>query len=67
MAMTPEEIGRMMMTNAGNLDDDIEFNRWAKLGTKLIMNPGSLRELTPEEQQVISRAMNRFVDQHEVA
>ena len=65
MKMTIEEMGRRMMSTAGTLDDDAEFNRWAKLGSKLIgIGTGkaarSLGDLTPEEQQVLARAVSRF-------
>ena len=56
------ELGRRMMVNAATLDDDNEFNQWARLGSKLIgmgsiSNPKSFGDLSPEEQQVLARAI----------
>lgn len=68
MAISPEEIGRRMMSTAGTLDDDAEFNSWAKLGSKLVsmgsvFSPKSIGDLSTEEQQVLSRALNRLKQQ----
>ena len=63
--MNTVELGRQMMANAAMLDDDAEFNQWTRLGPMLVAmgtGPASkdLKLLTPEEQQVISRAMNKL-------
>lgn len=59
------ELGRSMMANAATLDDDSEFNQWARLGPMLIeMGSRSpvdgIKLLSPEEQQVVARAMLRL-------
>lgn len=65
------ELGRQMMANAAMLDDDTEFNQWARLGPMLIAmgdrTEDGMKNLTPEEQQVVARAMNRLGGQRKVA
>lgn len=70
--MNTIELGRQMMANAAMLDDDAEFNQWTRLGPMLIaMGTGSaskdLNLLTPEEQQVVARAMNKLGNRQKVA
>jgi len=60
--INPAELGRLMMKTAAQIDDDVEFNRWAKLGPKLIgmgatAGPKSFKDLSIEEQQVMARAI----------
>jgi hypothetical protein len=58
------ELGRQMMANAAMLEDDTEFNHWARLGPILIAMGNrpddGMKGLTPEEQQVVARALNRL-------
>lgn len=62
--MNTVELGRQMMANAAMLDDDAEFNQWARLGPLLIElgtnSPKAMGSLSPEEQQVVARAMNKL-------
>ena len=63
--INPAELGRLMMKTAAQIDDDVEFNRWAKLGPKLISmgavtGPRSFKDLSIEEQQVMARAIARI-------
>ncbi len=63
--INPAELGRMMMKTAGQIDDDAEFIRWAKLGPKLInmgatAGPKNFKDLTIEEQQVMARAIAKI-------
>lgn len=55
------ELGRRMMANAASIDDDTEFNHWARLGPMLInIGPKGINQLSIEEQQVVARAMNKL-------
>lgn len=69
--MNTIELGRQMMANAAMLDDDAEFNQWTRLGPMLVAMTGSaskdLKLLTPEEQQVVARAMNKLSNRQQVA
>lgn len=63
--INPAELGRLMMKTAAQIDDDVEFNRWAKLGPKLISmgataGPRSFKDLSIEEQQVMARAIAKI-------
>jgi hypothetical protein len=56
--MDTTELGRLMMSRAHELDDDKEFNSWTRLAPVLIgLDRNKRRILTPEEQQVVARAM----------
>jgi len=63
--INPAELGRRMMSVAGQIEDDAEFNRWAKLGPRLISmgvtaGPKTFKDLTVEEQQVMVRAIAKI-------
>ena len=64
--ITTADLGRKMMTEACHLDDDNEFVKWARLAPKLIsigapVGPRSVKDLSPEEQQVMARALNTLL------
>lgn len=66
--INPAELGRKMMAAASQIDDDTEFNQWARLGPILISmgataGPKTFKDLTAEEQQVMARALNKFSKQ----
>lgn len=70
--INPAELGRKMMAVAGQIEDDAEFNRWARLGPVLISmgataGPKGFKDLSPEQQQVMARALNRFGQKEAVA
>jgi len=58
----PVELGRAMMAEVGNIKDDAEFNRWARLAPILIANhPRTLQELPKDDTQEIKRALSMLL------
>ena len=60
------ELGRKMMAYAKNISDDSEFNRWCRLAPKLIgmgtaTHPKNLKELSEDDQALVTRAFNLLV------
>ena len=65
------ELGRKMMAYAKNINDDTEFNRWCRLAPKLIglgtaTHPKTLKELSTDDQTLVTRAFNILVQAGEI-
>lgn len=60
--ITTTDIGRTMMFHAANIEDDTEFNKWARLGPILI-NQGIvnystvINNFSVEDQLIINQAV----------
>jgi hypothetical protein len=57
------KLGRQMMMYAPNLDSDVDFNNWTRLAPRLIgigttSYPNSIKDLSPEDLQIVKNAMN---------